>query len=207
MKTLSSIAAASAVSFALFTVPAIAQAADSPSFDNIGISYADIDFGAASPNGFVLSAEKSLQGSFFLSGDLLYFSESESGAGYSSEVDISIFNGNLNYKLVQNEGFVAYAGLGVSHINIDMSARVSGSSFSDSDSETGWNALFGIRHAITSNFELDANIRHMDIADDSDQIINVGARFYPTERVSINLGYTKIDTDFDYVELGASYHF
>ncbi|MGX5915022.1 porin family protein [Aliidiomarina sp. Khilg15.8] len=207
MKALPLLSAVSAVSIALFAIPSVAQAAGSPSFDNIGISYADIDFGGVSPDGFTINAEKTLQNSFFLSADLLYFSESRGNQSYSSKVDISLFNANINYKLVENDGFVAYAGIGVSHINVDASTSMQGSSYSDSDSETGWNALFGVRQAITSNFELDANIRHMDIADDSDQIINVSARFYPTERVSLNLGYTKIDSNFDYIELGASYHF
>lgn len=207
MKALPLLAGVSAVGFAMFAIPSVAQASESPSFDNIGISYADIDFGAMSPDGFTIKAEKSLQKSFFLSADLLYFSESEGNESYSRKADISLFNANINYKLVENEGFVAYAGIGVSHINVDSSGSVQDLSYSESNSETGWNALFGIRQAITSNFEIDANIRHMDIADDSDQIVNIAARFYPTERVSLKLGYTKIDTNFDYVELGASYHF
>lgn len=207
MKVVSMLPIAAAVSMALLAAPSVAQADTVPSFDHIGLSYADVDLYGASPTGFTIDAEKSLKNGFFLAGDLLYFSESESFQGYSGETDFSFFNANVNYQFVQHEGFVAYAGAGVSYLGVDSSVSYAGASMSESDSETGWNAMVGMRQAITSSFELDANVRHLDIGDGTDQVISVSARFFPTERVSLNLGYTNIDSDFTYVELGASYHF
>ncbi|MCC5879248.1 MAG: porin family protein [Idiomarina sp.] len=202
--------AAGTVSLALFAIPAAVQAAESPSFDNIGISYVDIDFNSRSLTGFAINAEKTLPFGFFLSADALNFAENFGdrvvidGVGNEAKYRYSFLNANLNYKLVDRGGFTAYAGAGLSYVKDEVIVR---GQFSDSNSENGWNMLVGIRHAITSVIELDANIRHLNIADSSEQIISVGARLYPSNRISLNLGYTEIHNNFTYIEFGVSYHF
>lgn len=200
--------AASTVGLASLAIPAAAQATESPSFDNIGISYVDIDFSSRSLTGFAMNAEKTLPFGFFFSADALNFSDDFSDRvvldGFSSEAQYSFLSANLNYKLVDRGGFAAYAGAGLSYVEDEVIVR---GQFSESKSENGWNILVGIRHAITSVIELDANIRHLNIADSSDQIISVGARLYPSNRISFNLGYTEVHSDFKYIEFGVSYHF
>ncbi|MGX5915021.1 outer membrane protein [Aliidiomarina sp. Khilg15.8] len=197
--------------FALALLSSPAQASKSPSFDSLGIGHAKINFVGEDLSGVSFDAEKTLPGRFFLSADLLYFSEVFNNRAVDHNLNdhaptsvYSFLNANLNYKLIENGPFAAYAGVGISHVGGD--ALVDGM-FSASDTGSGWNILYGVRHAFTSDIELDLNIRHRDLGDTSDQIVNIGARVYPSKRLSLNLGYTKIDSDFNYVEFGASFHF
>lgn len=197
--------------FALALLSSATLASESPSFDKIGIGHANIDFVGEDLSGVNLEAEKTLPGRFFLGADLLYFSEYFSTRSVNHDIyehgsasSYSFLNANLNYKLIESGRFAAYAGVGLSRVNGD--ALVDGT-FSASDTGGGWNVLYGVRYAFTSDIELDLNIRHRDVGDTSDQIVNIGARVYPSKRLSLNVGYTKIDSDFNYLELGASFHF
>ncbi len=61
MKSLKTLPALSIISLAFLTTPSLAQDIQSPSFDKVGLSYANVDFGDESSNGFLITAEKSFQ--------------------------------------------------------------------------------------------------------------------------------------------------
>lgn len=201
----------SVISLALFSIQSLAQEISSPSFDNIGVNYANVKGGYNSIDGFSLKAEKSLPHNFFLSGDLLQYSETIrgqiSGGSFSSKLESSLLHVNANYRFAETRGFIAYVGAGVSYLRVKNTFQSSLISGSGSNNDTGFNILFGVRKAITEQLELDANFRHIDIADGDDQALNIGGRFFASERFSLNAGYTHIDSDFKYFEIGASYHF
>lgn len=201
----------SAIGFALFSTQSFAQELSSPSFDNIGIHYANVKGFDESFSGASLTFEKNLPKNFFISGDLLGFSDSAntqiSGINVNTKVESTLLHLNANYKFAETNGFVVYAGAGLSYLRVEATARAQGVSASESDSETGFNLLFGVRKAVTERLELDANFRHIDIADGDDQALNIAGRFFASERFSLNAGYTHIDSDFKYFEIGASYHF
>lgn len=211
MKSIKLLPALSAISLAFLATPSLAQDSQSPSFDNVGISYANVDFGDESSNGFLITAEKSFQEKFFISGNFLNFSESSNfqmrGDNYREKFEISLLHANINYNFFENQGFVAYAGAGISYLEIKLSGSHPDQNFNLNEDDTGWNLIAGVRKSISNNFEVDINIRHMDVLIESEQVFNVGARFYPAARFSINAGYTHIDSDFNYMDLGVSFHF
>ena len=58
---------------------------------------------------------------------------------------------------------------------------------------------------VTDNFELSANIEHIDV-DDSETGFNLAARYYFNKAFSVDLGYRDIDS-YDSWTLGARYNF
>ncbi|MGX5915007.1 outer membrane beta-barrel protein [Aliidiomarina sp. Khilg15.8] len=232
MKLLHTVSTAGAVSFALLAAPALAQDKVSPSFDKVSIGYADLEYKFASPTGFTLSAEKMVSPSFFISGDFLNYSFSYTRDYIDGERDLinlyedyrlfidrdaSLFYANGNYIFAKLSGFAAYAGVGVAYqkrsyeddvvsLEIDPHGRLPDPSSASTDT-LGANVTLGLRQAIGSYVELDASIRHFEMDGNIDQLISVGARFFPSEQFSIDLGYTHIESDFTLFEIGASYHF
>lgn len=230
MKPLQTLATASAVSLALLTTSAFAQDAASPGFDNVGIAYADFELGELSTGGFTLSFEKSVTPRFFVSGNFMNFTinhnyrvispDSLIGLGdvtYFTKRETSFFYANGNYVFAEYKGLAAYAGVGVAYQygsyeyeSVDSSEtgndRPLDSSRSSSDT-LGANLSLGVRQAIGKYVELDAVIRRFDLDSSIDQYITLGARFFPAERFSVDLGYTRVSSRTSFFEVGASYHF
>jgi hypothetical protein len=70
-------------------------------------------------------------------------------------------------------------------------ARVEGRgnlAFLGSDSENGYSLTVGLRHLVTRQFELAADVTHVDISDD-DTILTVGGLLHISDLVAVGLAY------------------
>ena len=59
---------------------------------------------------------------------------------------------------------------------------------------------------LTDSIEIDGRLSYIDIADDSETAITLGARYYVNTNFSVGTSYTTID-DLDYISLTARYSF
>jgi len=63
-----------------------------------------------------------------------------------------------------------------------------GLSFLGSDSENGYSLSVGVRHLVTRQFELGADVTYVDISDD-DTILTLGGLLHLSDLVAVGLGY------------------
>ncbi|MGM0525093.1 MAG: porin family protein [Pseudomonadota bacterium] len=203
-KTLSAVAL-SAICIAAATTSAASHAApNDPSFDNAGISYVNLDTSGGSASGFAIDFESSaLTNNWLISVDYLYASDDRTVNNVKIDFEASNLYANLGYKFYASDSFTAYASGGVTWVD----SQVSSSGLSVNDDDTGWNVQLGVRSKLTDVFEIDANVRHVDVFDMSDQELSLTGRYYLTANTSFALNYTFADSDSSYFGLGGSYHF
>lgn len=213
MFSTSRIAAAVAASSMMLAAPAMADEVTAPSFDNVGVSYIELDVLDESANGFGVQLEHSFNEKVFTSIQHLDASETyiEDMGSFDLGVELGgeLTHANLGYKFFQSDATVAYMSAGYSRGKLSSEASFSDGSFTESysESDSGWNAQLGVRSRFTSNFEVDAAVRHVDIADDSDQEFSVAARYYFEHNFSVSANYNHVDSDVSYVGFGVNYHF
>ena len=93
--------------------------------------------------------------------------------------------------------------LGASFINGDV--KVDGD-FNDSEDINGGMSVIGIRNRISDYVEVNGFLRKLSIAENSSISVNLGAAYFTTESLSIDIGYT-LDSDGDTFTLGATKYF
>lgn len=213
MFSISRIAAAVAAGSMMLAAPAMANEMTPPSFDKVGISYVELDVMDESASGFGLQLEKSFNEKVFVSIEHLDASETyveDLGAADAAfELSVMLTHANIGYQFFQTESTITYMSAGYSRAKATGNVSLSDNSYSDSysDSDSGWNAQVGVRSRFTPNFEMDAAVRHIDIADESDQEFSVSGRYYLESNFSLSAGYTHLDSEMSYLNFGVSYHF
>ena len=75
-----------------------------------------------------------------------------------------------------------------------------------SDDENGYGLSVGVRSMLTDSIEIDGRLSYIDIADDSETAITLGARYYVNTNFSLGTRYTTRE-DLDYISLTARYSF
>lgn len=203
-KTLPAIAMSAMCIAAATTSVASHAAVNTPSFDHTGISYVNVDAGGSSASGFAIDFESSaLANNWLISVNYLYASDDLTVNNVNVDFEASNLYANLGYKFYNSEGFTAYASGGITWVD----SQASNASLSVNDDDTGWNLQLGVRSKLTDVFEVDANVRHVDVFDMSDQELSLTGRYYLTANASLALNYTFADSDSSYFGLGGSYHF
>lgn len=204
-----------ALTLSAFSLSAAAQTSlvpnqHQPSFNFVQADYInyDIDSIIGDLDGFAIRGSFELNEQWFTTFDY----ENVSGSVGSDQVTASSKSRelylNLGYQFYQRGNTSVYATGGLAWYDAEASY-----SFPDtpaggfSDDDTGFNVLLGVRHRFTEHLEVDASIRHVDIGDGSDQILNLSGRYYINPRFSIDARYTRIDSDISGIGIGASYHF
>jgi hypothetical protein len=67
-------------------------------------------------------------------------------------------------------------------------------------------SVIGIRNRISDYVEVNGFLRKLSIAENSSISVNLGAAYFTTESLSIDIGYT-LDSDGDTFTLGATKYF
>lgn len=201
-----------AVAAVLFTVnPALANEVQTPSFNHLGGGYTDFDLEGGNIDGFNLLAEYAFSEKLFFTAKHMDLSDSQAVSmnGNSTAIDSSMeyTHANLGYQFYNTGATVAYVSAGYTRIGVDNDIIVANENIGNSSSESGWNAQVGVRHLFTNAIEVDASVRHVDVADESDQEFGVQARYYFKSNFSLFAGYTYMDSDVSAMSIGASYHF
>jgi opacity protein-like surface antigen len=174
------------------------HAAESPRWDSAALSYQSADLDGDKLNGFGLSGSKLLGTNVFVSGSYSSVSDKEYGVNW----DYNTMSLGLGYRtaLTQNTDFFGV----VSYEDVELEASSGG--FSDSGSENGYGLAVGVRSMLTDKFELNGGFKYIDIAEESDTALSVGALYNFTNQFSAGVGITKSD-DIDTVSVSAVYYF
>ena len=195
-----------AVAIAALTSATNAQAQQTqqqPSFDKLGVSYINYDLDGETLNGAGLQFNRHINQDWFLDVNYIYATDDYTISGVDVDATANTLYGNLGFKFYQMNNTVAYASGGLVYSEIDVDSGVGGYN----EDDTGWNAQIGMRTRLTDAFEVDANVRHVDIYDDSDQEWSLSGQYYITNEFSVGLGYTLVDSDNSSVALSGNFHF
>ncbi|SFR42053.1 Outer membrane protein beta-barrel domain-containing protein [Pseudidiomarina maritima] len=202
-----------AISSLVISPLAFANEDATPSFDHVGASYVSYDILDESLTGFGLHVEKSFNEHVFFSAKHTDVSEefalvTDQGT-VNTELSALLTHGNLGYKFFNNGSTVVYGSVGYTRMKISANATdSSGALFGEvSEGESGVNAQLGLRSRFASNVEVDLAIRHIDIADETDQEVSLLARYYGQQNLSFFAGYSRLDSESSSLNLGVSYHF
>ena len=199
-----SVAAAAIAALTTATTAQAQQSQQQPSFDKLGVSYINYDLDGETLNGAGLQFNRSINQDWFFDVNYIYATDDYTVSGFDVDATSSTLYGNLGFKFYQMNNMVAYASGGLVYNEIDIDTSGAGN-FSEDD--TGWDAQIGMRTRLTDAFEVDANVRHVDIYDDSDQEWSLSGQYYITRDFSLGLGYTLVDSDNSYVALSGNFHF
>lgn len=185
-----------------------AAANQAPVFNNAGISFVHLELLGGKATGFGADFEVMVNDRFFFAGDMFNVSGSNSntGRGGVRDIDYTLLHGNVGYQLFRGPKAVGYFTGGVSYADY----KVSRSGFMGGSSEyddIGYNVQLGIRSAVSSHVELDANVRHVSLSGDKDYVATVGARINVVPNFSIGASYSFIDTDMEYFTISLRYRF
>ncbi len=184
------VAVSAAMGLATTTVKA---AETSPSFDYVAGSYVNLDAMGTHIGGAQVDYSKTFNENFFAYGSANHLTKS------SLNADTTNVAAGIGYKvdIAPSTSLYGVAALAYSRISV-MGLR---------DNDTGYLLNAGIRHALTSNFEVDAYVQHLDVFSGSDQTYTVGGKYYLSPEWAVQAGYSYLDSDNDALTFGVSYNF
>ncbi|EKE87537.1 porin family protein [Idiomarina xiamenensis] len=194
MKNLSMVAA----SLLALGISGNAMANKAPNFDFVGVSYVQADLADEDLDGFAVKGEMSFANNWFAAINYMDTSEDTNGI----DLDYSEAFANVGYQFYRTNMLTAYVSAGYAWAE----AKASSSTVSISADEDGWNAQVGVRAALTEQFELDANVRHVDI-EESDQYYSLTGRYFFTPNFSADINYSYMNSDQSNYSIGVNYHF
>ena len=73
--------------------------------------------------------------------------------------------------------------------------------------DTGYGVGIGLRHKLIDNIEVNANIDFVDVNDNEDTSLNVGARYYFNDALSAGLNFSTSSDDVDVVSGNIRWNF
>ncbi|RWU11507.1 porin family protein [Pseudidiomarina gelatinasegens] len=202
-----------AISSLVISPLAFANEDTTPSFDHVGASYVNYDIADASLSGFGIHIEKSFNEHVFFSAKHTDVSEEialvTNQGTVNAEISALLTHGNLGYKFFNNGSTVVYGSVGYTRGKVSGDATDSTGTFLGemSESDSGVNAQLGLRSRFASNVEFDIAVRHIDIADETDQEFSLRGRYYGQQNLSFFAGYSRLDSDASSFDFGVSYHF
>jgi hypothetical protein len=179
-----------------------AQAAESPKWDSVSVSYQSVDLDSETFTGFGISASKLLGDNFFVTGAYNKASDDVQVFDASVDLDLSTTTLGLGYRLPLSENTDFFGVL--SYEDMDAEASYQGSS--ENMGENGFGAKIGVRSMVSDKVELGASIQYVDITEDSDTVFAVSALYNFTKNFSAGIGYSKAE-DMDTLSVSAYYFF
>ncbi|MCK8103329.1 outer membrane beta-barrel protein [Pseudoalteromonas sp. 2CM36K] len=176
----------------------IALAEQTPNFNFVSGGYLDADIDGESADGWTIDGSKLVSENVFLSGQYQTVGDSVNGADF----DINWLSAGVGYRTAISSSTDFYGLL--TYENIELEASYAGRS--ESEDENGYGLSVGLRSMVSESFELDGRLGYVDIDDDSETSISVGARYYINENVSFGANYTSLD-DLDLISATVRYSF
>lgn len=182
MKT-SKIALLVAASF--LCAPAVFAA--SPDFNYVEGGYTELEFDNSNfePDGIKVSGSASVSKNLFLNGS---YSDASDGADYNQ---LSL---GLGYRVAANSNTDVYGIVSYEELEIGKS------------DDNGYGLTAGVRSFVTANIELDGGLSYIDIDNNDETFLNLGASYYITPVAAVNLAYRTSD-DIDMLTLSGRYSF
>ena len=174
------------------------QAAEAPRWDSAALSYQSMNLDGDKFTGFGFSGSKLLGTNVFLNGSVT----NVSGEINSSDWDYKTKSVGLGYRTALSEKTEFYGV--VSYEDVELAGSFGW--FSQSASDNGVGLAVGVRSMKTDKLELNGGFKYIDIAEESDTALSLGALYNFTKQFSAGVGITKSD-DIDTVSVSAVYYF
>ncbi|MDX1706872.1 outer membrane beta-barrel protein [Pseudidiomarina sp.] len=181
-----------AMTAALAVTSTAALAKNAPSFDFVSGSYVNVDVDGTHVGGMQFDFSKSLNENWFGTAFARHLSK--------GELDNTSFAAGFGYKHNLSESTALYGILALVYDDVDAGSLMN-------DSDTGYGVSAGVRHNFGNSFELDANIQHVDIWEDTEQNYTLSGKYYFTSEWAVKAGYTHVDSDVSMTFVGFSYEF
>lgn len=172
--------------------------AKTPNFNFVSGGYLDGDIDGEGADGWTIDGSTLVSENVFLSGQYQTVGDSENGL----DVDINWLSAGVGYRTAISASTDFY-GL-VTYENLEAEASYRGNSASED--ENGYGLSVGVRSMVSDSIELDGRLGYIDIADESETSISVGARFHMNESFSFGANYTSLD-DLDLISATVRYSF
>lgn len=162
-----------------------AYAAESPKWDSLSASSQHIDANNENLSGFGISGSALLNDNVFAFGDISKTSDTNNGVDF----DFDTLSLGLGYRV------------GISQ-NTDLFGRVSYEKFeakassrgrSNKADNNGYGLAVGVRSMVSDQIELLGSIGYLDIEEESEAELTVGAYYHFTDNFALGLNYNKID--------------
>jgi len=172
---------------AVLSILSFGAMADTPSFDNVEIGYANFDFDGFDVDGYEIKGSKQISDDFYIAGD--YTDLSENGAS------ISLITIGFGYKNDFSSSSSFFAELDF--------ARLDASGGLD---ENGYELTFGVRSMFTEQFEVKAAVEYLDIDNDDTTSLLLGGAYNFTDSVAVYADY-KYESDLSRYGVGVRFNF
>lgn len=176
---------------ALICAAGATQAAERPEWNQLSVSYqsSDYDYADDSLDGFGLSGSALVSEHVFIAAGFSRASEEYVVFGESVDVDYDSTSLGLGFRspLSDNTDFFG----AVSYEKLDVSFSYMGDS--GSEDENGYGLTGGLRSMLTESLEIYGALNYIDIADESDTGVGIGADYYLTPNFALGVGYSTAD--------------
>ncbi len=191
-----------AIAIALVAATGVAQAAERPEWNQLGIAYQSLDVNGESINGFGVAGSALISEQLFVAGSFARASEEVNMFGESVDLDLDTTSLGLGFRhpLSANTDFFAV----VSYEKIEATAYYMGESGSASDNGVGLTG--GFRSMLTESFEIGGSLAYITIDDESETAVSVGADYYLTPSIALGLAHSVAD-DVDTTSVGVTFVF
>jgi hypothetical protein len=157
--------------------------ADSPDWSLVQLNYSQIDIDDIDldPAGF------SLTGSMLPTENVILTASFGEIGDNIGPVDFNFFELSLGlgYRFAYSDSTDFYGIISYEYID----AEVSSDSAFEVPNESGTALTVGVRSMYSENLELNANISYIDIVDDSESTLGVGAYYYMADSLALGFGY------------------
>jgi len=171
------------LSGAILVAASFQVAAETPSFNFVDIGYVSNLGGNDEFDGFEIKGNLEISDNLYLNAGYTNLSDNSIAA---FDVDAEILTAGLGYKTNISEVSTVFAEVDYLRVKVDVGGF-------GSDSESGYQAGFGVRSNVSENLELKAAGYYRDIVD-GDTLFQVGAVY----RLASNTGaFLDIESDFD----------
>ena len=200
-----------------------ATANNNPNWDYVDVSYAsakfdDLGLGDDKLKGFSLTGSKKVADNAFVFASHISVSNdfkeniSEDGFEMKTEADLelSLTSAGVGYLHNLSKTTDAFFTLSYEEVGFDTTykATYGDEVFRDSgdESENGYGIGLGIRTVVMENVEMLGQIKRIDIDDEKETSITLGAKYFIKDNFSAGLQFNKID-DLKTTSLHLAYHF
>ncbi|WP_051174459.1 outer membrane beta-barrel protein [Marinimicrobium sp. LS-A18] len=187
---------------ALVCAAGVVQADQRPQWNQVSVAYQSADVEGETVTGFGLGGSALLSENIFVAGAFSRLSDDVELFGDTLEMDLNTVSFGLGFRhgLSVNTDLFAI----VSYEDIEVDAAYMGESGSASDN--GYGLTGGFRSMLSESFEISGSLGYVNIDDESETSVAVGADYFFTDTVSIGLGHAMAD-DVDTTSISLSVYF
>ena len=93
------------------------------------------------------------------------------------------------------------------HTDVTANIKVVNQDLDFAGDDTGYSVGVGVRHWLMDKVEVDANIDYIDVNDNDDTRLKVGARYYINEAISAGVGFSTSSEEVDVVSGNIRWNF